>query len=272
MDHIITMTTEELGVLLSTADYDEEARIMIHDFIKPKGESELIAIFNTTVNQLRMKGIWNEENHKNELNPISEETMTFLEIYANCEYMIRATNESKKANLVLHYVKEDTWLYHYIDDNVIHEFAFMKEEEIPNTLKEFYSYSFTTNEYDYSFYLTDKQFDILSNPKKQKKVEKSFTGTSLERLSFEKFLPDLEANNHMMENISLFSIDKNRQLYLQNAAFFFNSNSGVWLSEYEHEKEVPVKIHLANEEKWDDILDGVRTFSTELIKELAKLT
>lgn len=203
---------------------------------------------------------------------ISEETMSFLEIYANCEYMIRATNEGKKANLVLHYVKEDTCLYHYIDDNVIHEFAFMKEEEISGTLREFYSFTFKDNEIEYSFNLTDKQFDILSNPKKQKKVEKSFTGTSLERMAFEKFLPELEKNNHTMENISLFSIDKNRQLYLQNAAFFFNSASGVWLSEYEHDKDIPVKIHLANEEKWEEILDGVRTFSSDLIKEIAKLT
>lgn len=218
-----------------------------------------------------MKGIWDEEKHQKELNPISDETMSFLEIYANCEYMIRATNESKKAVLVFHYVKEDTWLYHYIDDNVIHEFAFMKEEEIPGTLREFYSFTFKDREMEYSFNLTDKQYDILSNPKKQKKLEKSFAGTSLEKIAFEKFLPELEINNHTMENISLFSIDKNRQLYLQNAAFFFNSASGVWLSEYEHDKDIPVKIYLANKEKWEEILDGVRNFSSDLIKEIAKL-
>ncbi|EIT86850.1 hypothetical protein A374_04729 [Fictibacillus macauensis ZFHKF-1] len=270
MDTIISMTSEELGVLLSTAEFDDESRIMIHDFIKPKGERELVAIFNSTVNQLRMKGIWDEEKHKKELNPISEEIMTFLKVYSNYRYMIRATNEWKKATLVLRYVKEDTWLYQYIDDEIIHNFAYISEVEIPEVLKEFYAYSFIENEYDAIFYLSDKEFDLICNPKKQKKVEKSFTGTSLEKMSFEKFMVDLHTNYHARESICVLSYDEGGQLQLLNGAYFFYAPNGVWLTEYEHEKEVPVKIHLAHEETWDEILYGVRLFSSNLIKELAK--
>ncbi|PLR79047.1 hypothetical protein CU633_02355 [Bacillus sp. V3-13] len=267
MDHIITMTTEELTILLSSADFSDEARELIHNSIKPKGASELEAIFKTTVNQLRMKGIWDELQHQLGLNPINEDTMSFLEIYANSKYMVRATNGKKKAALIFHYVEDDTWLYHFVDDEIIHEFAFMKESEIPGSLADFYSFSFPEgNKERLSFNLTDKSFDLLSNPQKQKKVEKSFKGNQNEKESFEFFLDDLTAHNHQMENISVFSIGESRQLSLENLVFFFQAGKGVWLTEYEKEKEQPVNIQLADKEKWQEILEGVQTFSSQLIK------
>ncbi|MFC0272702.1 hypothetical protein ACFFIX_14800 [Metabacillus herbersteinensis] len=267
MDHIITMTKEELTILLITADLHEEARELLYDPIKTKNTGEIEAIFQTTVNQLRMKGIWDEPNHQMGLNPINEETMKFLEIYANSNVIIRAINSKKNANLIFHYVEEDTWLYHFVDDEVIHEFAFMTESEIPSTLRDFYSFSLLNeNQNQLSFNLSDKSFDLLSNPKKQKLVEKKFKGNPQEKEAFEHFLVDLSAHKHQMENISLFSIDEASQLYMENIVFFFQAEKGVWLSEYEHEKELPLKIQHADDQKWEEILEGVQSYSRQLIK------
>ncbi|MQR97180.1 hypothetical protein [Fictibacillus phosphorivorans] len=267
MDHVITLTTEELVMLLSTANYQDEARVLFNSYSEPKSANELEAIFKTTVNQLRLKGLWDEEKHKLDLNPITDDMMDFIEIYVKCNYLLRATNEPKKAALIFHHVENDTWLYHYVDDQIIHEFAFMKYNEIPNTLREFYLFNFTDNESEYTFNLTDEQFDILSNPKKFKKVEKSFRGNALEKLSFEKFSIDLRENNNGMENISVFSLDEERELYLENLVFFFQSINGVWLSEYEHGKEIPVNIYLANSNKWEEVLEAIQIFVGKLVND-----
>ena len=266
MENTFTFTAEELIVMLSVAGFDEEAKSLVENASISTGTKELEVMFNSTIAQLKIKGIWDKEKEKQEINPIADEVISFLEIYANTRFLIRATHEEQRALLIFHYIDFDKWLYHYVEENSIHRFTFISEKDIPNHIKNFYNFqtNWTTNS-NLSFSLTDRQFDSLKKPKNVKKIKNELKGPDLEAFSL--FQQDLTAQGFEMDNISVFYINEKKQLLLENIGFIFFSDQGIWLTQYEPESGNPVRIKLASEQEWDEYLENVYFFTASLINE-----
>jgi len=266
MENTFTFTAEELIVMLSVAGFDDEAKSLVESASISTGTKELTVLFNSTISQLKTKGIWDKAKERREVNPIADEVISFLEIYANTRFLIRATNERQEAMLVFHYIDFDKWLYHYIEDNSIHHFAFISEKDIPHHIKNFYNFqTHWNNTFNLSFSLTDRQFDSLKNPKNIQKIKDEIEGSDKE--AFIIFQQDLTAQGLEMDNIAVFYISEKRELLLENIGFICLSDQGIWLIQYEPESRYPVHIKLAREQEWDEYLESVYSFTADLIKE-----
>lgn len=265
MESFISLTVEELTVLLSTADFPEEARTLIQERLNTEDVRIFEAVFQAAVNQLRVKKIWNLEKERQGVNPIDAKVMDFIMMLATSEFMIRATNQKKNNTLVLHYLSLDSWLYQHIEDGVIHEFAFVEKKEIPTLLNEFYSVDFAENSESESFRLTDEQFDSLKNPENELTIRNQMPSSSGETQAFTHFMKALSQNDYNLDNISVFSIDKERQLYLENLVFFCHTDGETWLASYDNSHEKSVSIKKVRREAWKDNIEGILDFSYDLL-------
>ncbi len=266
-------TTDELAVLLATVNYGDAAARVSNGKYESLKAKELDGIFDAAVNQLRMKGIWDEEKHQLQMNPVREETMMVLSMLAEAPFYITISDFCQDRLLVLHYVNYDKWLHQYVIDGEIHEFHLMDEEAIPEILKGFYGFAFSSETVESaSFYLDNKSFDLLHQPKKSKKIVKRFKGTEGEKESFETFMKDLSACNHSVDNITVFMKDKHSTVKPVNTtAFVKGQDGGVWMSRYEHDKHPPLKFFRAQEDVWEDMLKDVLQYTQSLINESTTL-
>ncbi|MBD3108388.1 hypothetical protein IEO70_08410 [Bacillus sp. AGMB 02131] len=212
MENTFTFTAEELIVMLSVAGFDEEAKSSVENASISTGTKELEVMFKSTIARLKMKGIWDKEKEEQEINPLADEVISFLEIYANTRFLIRATHEEQKALLIFHYIDFDKWLYHYVEENSIQRFTFISEKNIPNHIKNFYNFQTNwTTDSNLSFSLTDHQFDSLKKPKNVKKIKSELEGLDLE--AFSVFQKGLIAQWDKTENISVFYINEKNNYF-----------------------------------------------------------
>ncbi|WP_257350765.1 hypothetical protein [Pseudalkalibacillus decolorationis] len=258
MEHLLTCTTEELALMVSVTGHQGVAKGIAEASLGEKSEKEWIAIMETTANQLIMKRIWDQEREAREESPLNAETTRFIENYVSSKRMIRCSNVPQKSVLMLHHFDGDEWLFHLIDRDIIHEFAIITSSKIKEIIRDYYGISYEDFGGEQSFSLTDKAFDMLSNPKKVDKVRRISEFTDVEEESYSMLLDDLQTFDWTLFNISNFNIvTLEEEMYLENILFFLPSKRGVWISEYTEDQDKPVHIHLADLEEWEVILTGV---------------
>ncbi|MDQ6595106.1 hypothetical protein [Bacillus salipaludis] len=258
MDYLMTCTSEELALLVTVNGYPSVAKTIAEASFGKKSEKEWQAIMEAAVHQLIQKQLWDEEKDANGESPISVEVQEFIRSYVESKWMIRCSNQAKSNILMLHHIEGSTWMTHVIDRDIIHEFAYIHREEIPAIVRDYYSFSDAPLEKRLEFNLTDKAFDLLSKPGKEKKVRKMCRFTAEEEEGFEQFVSDLQAEDWSLFNISFFQLEGlEADPYLENIVFFLPSKQGIWLIEYSDHAVKPVKIQLSTHEEWCDLLDGV---------------
>ncbi|MDP4552893.1 hypothetical protein Q9251_18600 [Alkalihalobacillus macyae] len=263
MNHLLTCTTEELALMVSVIGHQSVAKGIAESAIGEKSEKEWIAILEATSKQLILKQMWDEEREAAGGNPLTEETTDFLTKYVTSKRMIRCSNSPQKAVLMIHHYEEDQWLSHLIDRDIIHEFSLISSEEISVHIREFYGITYENHLDVAPFKLSDKSFDLLSNPSKIDKVRKKSKFTLTEETSFDYFTEDLQQFDWTLFNISNFNIvTPEEEIYLENIIFFLPSSRGVWISEYTDDPKKPVYIYLANQDQWEGILKDIGAFAS----------
>ncbi|ASB91081.1 hypothetical protein OZL92_14830 [Bacillus sonorensis] len=258
MKHLITCTSEELALLVGLCDYPGVGKGILESSLGKKSRKEWDAIAAATVNQLILKQYWNEEKSAKDENPLSEEMQKFIVSYVNSEQMIRCSNLDNKNTLMLHHFENETWLFHMIDRDIIHEFAYADEQEIAELMKDYYHFSADEEHVPLKLRLSDKCFDWLSNKDMTEKVRKKSSFSPEEEHSFNQLIADLEANQWSLHNISHFYIPSLEDgPFLQNIVFFIPSARGVWVAQYDEHNEKPVHISLKTLEQWNQLLKGL---------------
>ncbi|MFS0594587.1 hypothetical protein AB1L05_23730 [Cytobacillus horneckiae] len=258
MNHLLTCTTEELALMVSVTGYHSIAKGIAEASVGSKSEKEWTAIMEATVHQLIMKQMWDEERLEESETPLTHETTQFIKKYVESKRMIRCSNTPQQSVLMLHHYNDEDWLLHLIDRDIIHEFSIIPSSGIKNIIKDYYGISFELYGGSHNFSLTDKAFDLLSNPKKVDKVRKSSNFTESEEVSFNLFLEDLQTFDWTLFNISNFAIvTLEDEMYLENILFFLPSKRGIWISEYTEDPKTHVTIYLADNVEWESTLSGI---------------
>ncbi|MCA0993825.1 hypothetical protein [Pseudalkalibacillus hwajinpoensis] len=263
MNHLLTCTTEELALMVSAIGHHNVAKGIAESAIGEKSEKEWIAILEATSKQLILKQMWDEERESKGENPLTKETTDFLTKYVTSKRIIRCSNAPQKVVLMLHHYEGDEWLSHIIDRDIIHEFSLISSEEISDHMKAFYGITYENYEKVEPFSLSDRSFDLLSNPTKIDKVRKKSKFTPSEVTSFNHFIEDLKQFDWTLFNISNFNIvTPEEEIYLENIIFFLPSSKGVWISEYIEDPKKPVYIYLADQEQWENTLKDIGAYAS----------
>jgi hypothetical protein len=215
-------------------------------------------MMEATIHQLQLKQFWDDERERREEIPLSDEMQKFINQYVQSQWMLRCSNVPNSNLLMFHHLEQNTCLTHLIERDIIHEFAYVSSDEIPNIIKDYYHFS--TNRFDEfeDFSLSDKAFDLLSNKGKLNKVRKLCSFTPKQEHSYEQFIKDLERQSWSLYNISFFHIPSSEEdPYLENIVFFLPSVNGVWIVEYTDHPSTPVLIRLGSTKEWEELLEGI---------------
>lgn len=258
MDYIMTCTSAELALLVTLSGYPGVAKGIAEASVGEKSQKEWEAIMEVTTHQLILKQLWDDERELKGEIPLRDEIQQFIQSYVESKWMIRCSNKGQSNILMIHHVEKDTWMTHIIDRDIIHEFAYIKGADIPNVIRNYYSFSEEGIEGSQLFQLSDQAFDLLSEHHNVKKVRKISSFSPEEEQSFRLFVDDLEAQTWSLYNISMFyhpSIE--RDPILENIVFFLPSAKGIWVVEYTDHPTAPVKVALNMFEQWCDLLNGV---------------
>jgi hypothetical protein len=262
MEFVMTCTTAELMLLVGVCDYPGVAKGIGAATFGKRSEKEWKAILETAEHQLILKGIIDDEKAERGEEPISDEMKTFINRYVQSKWIIRGTDMPRKRALMFHHYEGDDWLAHIIYKDIIHEFYYVTFDEILDQIREYYSFSSGDSVPAEQFFLTEKAFDWLNEPKKVDKVKKKSEFTDEEKRSFEHFLEDLEAKNRYLYNLTTFHFPNGTDnlspdLYMENVLyhmrdlfFFLPSQNGVWLVEYTPHPKTPVRIYLVTVKEW----------------------
>ncbi|MCM3567290.1 hypothetical protein [Neobacillus mesonae] len=260
MEYIITCTAEELALMVTVCGYPGVAKGIAEASLGEKTPQEWEAIMGTAARQLILKQVWDSEKERRDEVPFSEEAQQFIREYVESKWMIRCVHQTGANILMIHHVGQDKWMSHVIDQDMFHEFSYINEEEIPEIIRSYYSFSDAPSEKSASFQLTDKMFDLLSKPDKTEKVRKKNRFAPEEEQSFDHFITDLEKNSWLLMNISFFNIPSmEADPILENIVFFLPSDAGIWIVEYTEDRKTPVHIELNTHEEWCGLLNGVGT-------------
>jgi hypothetical protein len=258
MDYIMTCTSAELALLVTLSGYPGVAKGIAEASVGEKSQIEWEAIMEVTTHQLILKQLWDDERELKGEIPLRDEIQQFIQNYVESKRMIRCSNKGQSNILMIHHIETDTWMTHIIDRDMIHEFAYIKDADIPNVIRNYYSFSEEGMERVQVFHLSDQAFDLLSEHHNAGKVRKISSFSPEEEQSFRLFLDDLEAQDWSLYNISMFhnpSIE--RDSILENIVFFLPSARGIWVVEYTDHPTSPVKVALNTFEQWCDLLKGV---------------
>ncbi|MBA4537893.1 hypothetical protein H1Z61_12320 [Bacillus aquiflavi] len=258
MKHLLTCTNEELVLLVGLCGHARFTKMLIDGLTGEKSLKEWEAIVDTTVHQLMLKQIWDEERNKRNEIPLSDEMQKFIHSYVNSKWIIRCPNIEKQGVLIFHYIEESTWLLHLVDREILHEFAYVEQEEISKLIQDYYSFSDESLDANEQFRLTDEAFDLLSEKRNLKKVRKMSTFLEEEGTSFELFIDDLKKNEWFLNNISCLHIPSlEDDPLLTDIVFFLPSSKGVWVVKYTDDQTAPVLIQLKGLEQWHALLENV---------------
>ncbi|MEH7012616.1 hypothetical protein V7087_17720 [Neobacillus niacini] len=258
MDYIMTCTSAELALLVTLSGYPGVAKGIAEASVGEKGHKEWEAIMEVTTHQLILKQLWDDERESKGEIPLRDEIQQFIQNYVESKWMIRCSNKGQSNILMIHHIEKDTWMTHIIDRDIIHEFTYIKGADIPNIIRNYYSFSEETIVRAQLFHLSDQAFDLLSEPHNAGKVRKISSFSPEEEQSFRLFLDDLESQTWSLYNISVFhnpSIEADP--ILENIVFFLPSARGIWVVEYKDHPTAPVQVALNTFEQWCDLLNSV---------------
>lgn len=258
MDYIMTCTSAELALLVTLSGYPGVAKGIAEASVGEKGQKEWEAIMEVTTHQLILKQLWDDERELKGEIPLRDEIQQFIQNYVESERMIRCSNKGQSNILMIHHIENDIWMSHIIDRDIIHEFAYINAVDIPDIIRNYYSFSEEDIEKQHQFHLSDQAFDLLSERRNAGKVRKITSFSPEEELGFRFFLNDLESQDWSLYNISLFhnpSIE--REPILENIVFFLPSARGIWVVEYTDQPTAPVKVALNKFEQWCELLNSV---------------
>ncbi|WP_218244247.1 hypothetical protein, partial [Pseudomonas sp. 2995-3] len=102
------------------------------------------------------------------------------------------------------------WIGHIIDRDILHEFFYVAEGDIPQLIDEYYSFPKEELEHTMEFHLSEENFDKLSEKGNMESVINSSSNFSANELgSFEEFIKDLEDQQWSLYNISFFETPNN---------------------------------------------------------------
>lgn len=254
----MTCTSAELALLVTLSGYPGVAKGIAEASVGEKSHKEWEAIMEVTTHQLILKQLWDDERELKGEIPLRDEIQQFIQNYVESKRMIRCSNKGQSNILMIHHIENDTWITHIIDRDMIHEFAYIKGVDIPNIIRNYYSFSEDGIERAQLFHLSDQAFDLLSEHHNAGKVRKISRFSREEEQSFRLFLDDLESQDWSLYNISMFhnpSVDSDP--ILENIVFFLPSTSGIWVVVYTDHPITPVKVALNTFEQWCELLNGV---------------
>jgi hypothetical protein len=259
MKFLMTCTTQELALMMTLCGYPEAAKGMAESALGKKSTKEWDAVMEASSHQLMLKQIWDEERFRRDEVPLADELQDFIKHYVESKWMIRCSDAPNEGVLMIHHYDETSWLGHIISKDIIHEFFYIANDEIPATIKDYYSFAAIPSIVEEKFLLADEAFDLLSDKNQTIKVRQMRDFSADEERSFDRFLADLQEQNWSLYNISYFNIPNMDDPYLENILFFLPSPKGVWLVEYTDHPTLPVQVHLASLDEWHDLLEGVGT-------------
>ncbi|PLR92663.1 hypothetical protein [Bacillus sp. T33-2] len=261
MQYLMTCSTEELALLVTMCDYPHVAKGIAEASLGEKSPEEWEAIMESASRQLMVKGFWDDEKFESGEVPLADEMQEFIKQYVESKGMLRCSDAPRESVLMLHHLEGQSWLSHTIHRDIIHEFVYITNEEIPETIKQYYSFEFDGQLSDpIHFSLSDEAFDLLSDPAAQEKVCFMSDFSKEEQQGYERFVGDLQSKNWMLYNISFFHIpDLKEDPSLENITFFLPSQSGMWMIEYNDKQARPVQVQLAGSDEWNSLLKGIST-------------
>jgi hypothetical protein len=268
MEYCFTCTTEELALMVALEGYPGVAKGIAEASIGKKSPKEWKSIMEVTVHQLVLKKIWDEEKDQQGEVPLSDELHDLITSYVKSNWMIRCSNLGQSNILMFHHVEGEEWLSHVIDRDIIHEFAYVTRDAIPNIVRDYYAFSQAEVIEPAQFKLSDHAFDLLSQKQNDKKTRKMSSFSQEEEESFNRFIHDLEMSNWSLYNISLFQIPGGLESepIIQNIVFFLPSIRGIWIVEYTDHPVSPVQIQLCTFEEWYKLLKGVGLVAGQVLK------
>ncbi|WEG17399.1 hypothetical protein PQ478_02520 [Alkalihalophilus pseudofirmus] len=265
MNFVMKCSTEELALLVSLTGYPNVAKGILETGLGRKTQQEWDAVMEATAHQLMVKDLWVEVAERNGDIPLSEEMQMFIKSYVESNYMIRIPDAPNQHAAMLHHIQGDTWLLHSIDRDIIHEFAYMTVDEMPQMIKDYYAISEKQPDEQRTFALSDETFDLLSVRDNVKKVQMLADLAPEEEIHFQAFLTDLDHHAWTLHNISFFhipSIDKDP--LLENITFFLPGSEGVWVVSYQDGEELPVRVTLESTEEWNAMAEGVAVVARQI--------
>jgi hypothetical protein len=254
----MTCTTEELALLLNLCKYPDASSGILEGSGITRTDDEWNAVMEATIHQLILKKMLVEENLNSDEIPLTAEMFLFIKSYVNSRWMIRCSNPPTQSVLMLHYIENNNWLSHIIDRDIIHEFAYVHENEIPNLISDYYSFDLQNIDLPNEFKLSDESFDSLVTPNNINYIKKSSEFKKQEEESFNLFINDLKNHNWSLFNISFFNIESlYGDPYLENIQFFLPSIKGIWVIEYIEKASKSVLIRRIKINEWAGILENI---------------
>ncbi|NPC91492.1 hypothetical protein HOO54_04330 [Bacillus sp. WMMC1349] len=261
MEHILTCTSEELGMIASICGFHGAAKEIMEASLGKRSDEQWDAIAASTINQLILKGYWDEEKSAKNENPFTEDMQQFITSYLNSRQLIHCYLKDKNI-LMLHHIEKELWLLHIIDRDIIHEFAYVEQQEISNLIIDYYHFSPKKDFFPLELRLSDQCFDWLRIKEKVQTIRKESFFSTTEEHCFNQLIEDLEENEWSINSISIFHIpDLDVGSKLTNITFFIPSAHGVWVVKYDEHHEKPVHISLYNLEQWYDLTKSIESFA-----------
>ncbi|MDA1477886.1 hypothetical protein [Bacillus changyiensis] len=260
MEHIITCTSEELGIISSICGFPGVAKEIMEASLGKRPDEEWDAIAASTINQLILKGYWDEEKRAKDENPFTEDMQQFITSYLNTRQLIHCANLKDQNILMLHQIEKESWLLHIIDRDIIHEFAYIEQQEISHLINDYFHFTPEKDFFPLELRLSDQCFDWLRNKEKIQIIRKESFFSTTEEHCFNQLIEDLEENEWSINSISIFNIS-NGDSKLTNITFFIPSAHGVWVVKYDKHLEKPVHISLYNLEQWYDLTKSIESFA-----------
>ncbi|MDV2685753.1 hypothetical protein RYX56_15410 [Alkalihalophilus lindianensis] len=258
MNFVMKCSTEELALLVSLTGFPNVAKGILEAGLGTKTQQEWDAVMEATAHQLMVKELWVEEAERSGEIPLSEEMQTFIKSYVESKYMVRVPDAPNQHAAILHHIKGDTWLLHSIDRDIIHEFAYMTVDEMPQVIKDYYAFSEKNPDVQRTFSLSEEAFDLLSIRDQVKKVQMLADLAPEEEMHFQAFLTDLDHHAWTLHNISFFHIPSiDEDPFLENITFFLPGKEGIWIVSYREGEELPVQVKLESTDEWNAIVQGV---------------
>ncbi|WP_071460684.1 hypothetical protein [Bacillus massilinigeriensis] len=264
MNFLMTCTTEELALFVSLCGFPGEGRGIAESSFGRKSGKEWDAIIETTIHQLMVKDLWDEEKAENDEVPFPEDLQKFIIQFTKSNWIVRCSDFPRESVLMIHHLEGEEWTAQIIHKDIVHEFYLLKTSEIPSFIQEYYSFPIFEGETK-EFFLTEKGFNVLSDQNKLHKVRKMSNFTAEEEEAFNYFMEDLGQYNWSLFNIAFFHIPNlESDPYMQNIFFFLPSNKGMWLVEYSDDTEKSVRVRLEPFSEWKATIEGVQTVAEQV--------
>lgn len=229
-------TSTTLAQRMALYGYPEAARTLVPSFMTESGLS----------------------TESSEESPMEQSIRQLIHDYMNATQWIRCSHLAQRQTLLLRHIQNEEWLLQRIGPGEQHEFIYIKQQEMPWRIAQFYRLPTNPLAQSRECRLTVAMFDRLCVPEQIDQFPR-FDHLPHDEEDFQHLIDDLQCRQQStLDHISQFTICNNKKHHtLQNIVFFLPSTGGVWIAQRDDQTERPIVIRLYSHEDWLSLLEVI---------------